>query len=99
LRIVPHDRAVVAERFVELHLQADPRAGLLLVDPMAVAEFAEPPYSSLLTEVVGADTLGRVIVAAQATTAKGAIHYLEYLVTLEASESGWQVAAIGSAAR
>ena len=69
------------------------------MNPATVARFTVPPYASADGDVVGADGMGRVIVAAQTTTPNGATHHLEYLVTLEAGESRWRIAAIGSAAR
>ena len=99
MRTVPEDQAAVARQFVELYLQGKPESATLHKHPAAMNSFATPPYASVLTEVAGADTLGRVLVAARATTARGAVHHLEYLVTLELGGSGWQVAAIGSAGR
>jgi hypothetical protein len=94
---VTDDQAAAARQFIELHLEGDPATARYLKSPSAVTGFPTPPYASVLTEVVGADTLGRVRVSALATTANGVNHNLEYLVTLEADESGWRVAAVGSA--
>ena len=96
---VPGDQAAFARKFIELHLLGDPGSAAFLETPAGVAAFATPPYTAVLAEAVGVDTLGRVTVAAQATTASGVTHHLEYLVTLSANESGWRVAKIGSAVR
>ncbi len=96
---VAADKAAVARQFVELHLMADPEAARLLVNPAAVDLFPAPPYEDVAAEVVGADSLGRIIVVVLAATASAAEHRLEYLVTLEASEAGWRVSAIGAATR
>lgn len=96
--LVPEEQSAVAERFIELHLRGDPEAFRLLVNPTAVSGFAVPPYESVVAEVTRGDGPERVIVTARATTADEATHPLEYLVTLQAGESGWLVAGIGSVA-
>ncbi len=96
---VPTDLGEAAARFVELYLTGGDTALLMVERAERFRWFAPGVYGSATAEALGVDRLGRVTVAAQATTERGAVHRLEYLVTLTGSDRGWVVAEIGPAGK
>ncbi len=92
------EQAEAATAFIGLYLTGDAAAARYLATPTDIAFFDSAPYAAVTTEVRGADQLGRVVVAANATTVHGVTHDLEYSVTLVRRGAVWEVLGIGAGA-
>jgi hypothetical protein len=94
---VAPDQAAAATAFVEQYLSGGHDVGRYLTSPTAVEVFRAAPYESVSATVAGADSLGRVLVAATAETPSGTTHRLEYLLTLSLDTGVWSVSHLAAA--
>ena len=62
----------------------------------SVGLFANPPYVSVVVDVGGSDQEGRIVANVIGTTPHGAVHHLEYVVSLLLEDGVWEVTAVGT---